>query len=148
MVRSIKDWSLVNIFLVRYRDIIKGLLNKNICVVVDNKKRAHFIAKIDKTMKVEYFIGSCVRLFSYQCKQVCKGIWSGQELYDKVIYNCRRKKMTPFSLIRILEINIEGKMNNLYQAITFLGSKTRTISLCMITHDISKQITQFESWMV
>ena len=52
--------------------------------------------------------------------------------------------MTPFSLIRILEINIEGKMNNLYQAIKFLGSKTRTISLCMITHDISKQITQWD----
>ena len=35
-------------------------------------------------------------------------------------------------------------MNNLYPAITFPGSKTQIISLCMITHDISKQITQWD----
>ena len=144
--RNVIFCALANI-LVCYHDIIKGLINKNICIVVDNKERLHFMAKIDEAMKVEYCIGSRIRRGINPNEIEGQVITDGYYMIELYTIAEEEKDFLFIDTNSKKNINSTVTQDLPYKAIPLLDSTSRTIRLCKITRKISESLTTWDCTM-
>ena len=142
-------FALANI-LVCYHDIINGLLDKKICIVVDKNNRSHFMAKIDNEMEIEYCIGSRIRRDINPNEFEDQLLSDGYYLIELFTVAEERNDFLLIDTNCRSNANYTSETNNdLYRAIPYPDSMaipypdtiSRTVRLGMISQTVTKAMT-------